>query len=166
MKLLLSLLALISFARGDVTYVSIIYGNYVPGAVRKEIAQSSDTLLATLNATTPASFDVVSAGEPLARDRELFPATDRKLPFGGCPSSCSNSGSTWCRINGCAYCGASCDRRNLRGLQGGALDAVEVELALTEEVSTYCDGASASCELWVRLFILNDDGSLTPADDL
>jgi hypothetical protein len=163
MKLLLSLLSLISLARGDVTYVTVVYGNSVPRAVRQEIAASTDELLGTLNETTPASFDVVAAGEPIARDRELYPEADRKLPDFGCPNSCSNSGSNYCRVLGCANCGNCGGRRTLRGLQDATFDAVEVELALTEELSTLCDNATAACELWTVVYIVNADGSLTEA---
>jgi hypothetical protein len=166
MKLLLSLLSLLSLARGDVTYVTVIYGNSVPKAVRKEIAASTDDLLGTFNETTPQSFDVVSAGEPIARDRELFPATDRQLPDLGCPNGCSNSDSTYCRILGCANCGRCGGRRTLRGLQAETFDAVEVELALTESLSSLCDNATAACELWTKVYIVNEDGSLTPAVDV
>jgi hypothetical protein len=161
MKLLLPFLVssfLSSLVRGEVTYVTILYGNGVPAAVQQEVAASTPELLTTLNATTPVAYDVVPAGAPLARGRDLSSSTSsRELPDTGCPNQCSNSGSTYCRIIGCAYCGGCGGRYLLRGLQ--AFDAAEVEVALTEEVSPLC--TSATCELWTVVYVVNADGSLT-----
>jgi predicted metal-binding protein len=164
MKLLLPFLVssfLSSLVRGD-TYVTILYGNGVSAAVQREVAASSPELLTTLNATTPLAYDIVPPGAPLARGRDLSLAS-RELPDTGCPNQCSNSGSTYCRIIGCAYCGGCGGRSLLRGLQSGggagAFDAAEVEVALTEEVSPLC--TSATCELWTVVYLVNADGSLT-----
>jgi hypothetical protein len=168
MKLLLPLLVslLSSFARGQVTYVTVLYGNNVPGPVRQEVVASTGDLLSTLNETTPEEYDVVPAGAPLAtrKDRGLSSlAGSRELDI-GCPNGCSNSGSNYCRLLGCAYCGTCGGRFLLRGLQSsGEFDAAEVQSTMTDEVSSLCDGASASCELWTVVYVLNADGSLTEA---
>jgi hypothetical protein len=165
MKLVLSLLvsSLFSLVTGQVTYVTVLYGNNVPAPVRQEVVASTPELLGTLNETTPEQYDVVPAGAPLAtRGRDLSSA-GRELDI-GCPNGCTNSGSNYCRLLGCAFCGTCGGRFLLRGLQGdGAFDAAEVQSTMTDEVSSLCDGASASCELWTVVYVLNADGSLTEA---
>jgi hypothetical protein len=166
MKLVLSLLAssFFSLVTGQVTYVTVLYGNNVPAPVRQEVVASTPELLSTLNATTPDGYNVVPEGAPLAtRGRDLSSlAGSRELDI-GCPNGCTNSGSNYCRLLGCAFCGTCGGRFLLRGLQGGEFDAADVQSTMTDEVSSLCDGASASCELWTVVYVLNADGSLTEA---
>jgi hypothetical protein len=78
----------------------------------------------------------------------------RKLPFGGCPDGCSNSGSPSCVQIGCAYCGR-CGRR--RELQPVGRQRV-VEADLTIDVQGYCMGAP-DCTIMFRVFKVNEDGT-------
>jgi hypothetical protein len=70
----------------------------------------------------------------------------------GCPSRCFNSASSYCRLLGCANCGASCDRRNFRrslNSVGRSLGAVESKL--NAALAPYCTDAGPDCHLYVKI---------------
>jgi hypothetical protein len=79
-------------------------------------------------------------------------ARERNLQISTCPGSCWNSGSTYCRSLGCAYCGRSCARRNLRRSFGsGGQSPGQAEAKLNAALAPYCTGAGPDCEIYVKI---------------
>jgi hypothetical protein len=78
---------------------------------------------------------------------------DRNLQINTCPNRCSNSGSTYCRSLGCAFCGTSCARRRnlLRNLDSAGRSLGAVEAKLNAALAPYCPGAEPGCELYVKI---------------
>jgi hypothetical protein len=113
-------------------------------------------------AAAPAPPPVESVSEPMqytaaaATDGDGPSAPTSRNLVGFCPNSCSNSGSTYCRSLGCAYCGTC--RRFLRTLA----TATSVENAMNRLLAPYCQGV-AGCTLWSKVLVVNGDGSLSPA---
>jgi hypothetical protein len=165
MKIPVCLTFLISFVSADKLLFTVIYGNNVPTAVRDEVIRDEGSLLAVMDSSTPSSYSVCPSGD--ATVRKLFPI-ERKL--GSCPAGCSNSGSTMCRALGCAYCGGRC-RRQLRGLltQSNFIPedtatsiSTSIKTSLDSDLAAYCSGI-AGCELWTKVYVVHEDGSLTDA---
>jgi hypothetical protein len=78
----------------------------------------------------------------------------RNLQINTCPNRCWNSGSTYCRSLGCAFCGTSCARRRnlLRHLDSAAgRSLIAVEAKLNAALAPYCPGAEPICELYVKI---------------
>jgi hypothetical protein len=185
----LLLVSSLRLARGTM-YTCMIYGNGVPNNIKNKIDVDSDALLQKLKDFEGSDYTVLAPGQSSARDRDVrdlsaeavdetaaAPAGSASEPLqhtgaaadeGGpsaptsrnlisfCPNSCSNSGSTYCRSLGCAYCGTC--RRFLRTLA----TATSVENAMNRLLAPYCQGV-AGCTLWSKVFVVNADGSLSPA---
>jgi hypothetical protein len=97
------------------------------------------------------SLVVVAPGETVTV--EGGGARERSLQINTCPNRCSNSGSTYCRSLGCAFCGTSCARRRnlLRPLDSAGRSLIAVEAKLTAALAPYCPGAEPGCELFVKI---------------
>jgi hypothetical protein len=153
----------ITLVKAELTYYTVIYGNSVPDRVERIVSEDSSLLLETLDGSTSSDFAVTEAGQPLPVTRHLISGDRQLTGVGGCPSRCSSSSSNYCRSLGCVVCG-TCDRRrrNLRGLQARN-DVEEVAMTIQEnldmELSMYCP--AGNCELWTRVYLLNEDGNFT-----
>jgi hypothetical protein len=66
----------------------------------------------------------------------------------------------YCISLGCVVCSDCGDHRNLRGLESSTFDAAEVELTLDNELESFCEGR-VGCELWSKVYMVGEDGSLT-----
>ena len=130
------------FLSNEAGYQSLTPGQYMPSGVRQltEGDASSD-----VDGTTPGG---------------LLRGMDRDLQAGSqCPASCRNSGSQYCRLLGCAYCGNSCSRR----LQAAVsrYGARQVEDEMNDAIAPYC-GNQADCSLIFKILRVRSDGSTTP----
>jgi hypothetical protein len=129
-------------------------------AVVDEVTNDSLMVMSTFLQEESVQFEAVGPGQtPPDAYRNLRGAAEhggRDLQFGTCPSRCTNSGSTYCRSIGCAFCGASCDRRLREALE--AYGAAAVEADLNAEVSSYC-GTRSNCNVYIKIFQVNDDGT-------
>jgi hypothetical protein len=157
----------ISCVNAQVTYFTVIYGNSIPDHVDQVVSEDTSLLLETLDGSTSSDFAVTEAGEPLPVTRHLS-SSDRDLVFMGCPNRCYKRASNYCRSLGCAVC-PTCDssrRRNLRGLQADNTTAVDlgavamtIQENLDMELSMYCPGGN--CELWTKVYLVQEDGNIT-----
>jgi hypothetical protein len=129
-------------------------------AVVEQVSRDSLMVMSTFLQEESVQFEAVGPGQT-APDayRHLRGAAEhdgRSLQVNTCPSKCQNSGSTYCRILGCAYCGTSCDRRLREALE--ASGAASLESDLNAEVSSYC-GTRLNCSVHVKILQVNDDGT-------
>jgi hypothetical protein len=169
---------------GTALYAWVIYGNGVPDSIQNDIDVDSDKLLQKLQKHEGHGFSALAPGhlvggggardllsdgdarrvqEPPQSGASDGPDDGRRGLVGTCPSSCSNSGSTYCRSLGCAYC-STCRRRrrNIRYLRNLA-SPQSVENALDKDLAAYCKGVP-DCALWSKVFVVSEaDGSLSPA---
>jgi hypothetical protein len=175
MKLVLCLASMLfSLVSADTVYYTVVYGNNVPNTVKTRLAGDEPALLTVMDSATPDVMSVYSTGQSFSEQpysttggttadnsvRKLFPTT-RDLQMSTCPSSCKNSGSTYCRSLGCAYC-TRC-RRNLRSLAVSSTATTQIASSIKSELdsdlASYCTGASG-CQLWTKVYEVNADGSL------
>jgi hypothetical protein len=132
-------------------------------------AAKDHTLMDQFVSAEGPSYKLVSPGESLPVDRNLLPSSEdehRKLTDLGCPNSCSNSGSTKCRILGCAYCGKCGGRRDRRGLRSvefkSADEQRQIENNLEAKLAQYCKG-KVGCTLHARIMRTRSDGTASLA---
>jgi hypothetical protein len=114
-----------------------------------------ELLRAFLASDSMANFQAIEPGEVLPGAN----GAHRVLPFNNCPAFCANSGSTYCRALGCAFCGGSCARRLLRNaVTSSAYGAAAIEASLNEELARYCTSYT-ECTLWAKIMLVNPDGT-------
>jgi hypothetical protein len=175
MKLVLCLASLIlSTVSAEKLFQTVVLGYGVTSTVQNKITSSESYFLSSIDSATPSTMSVCASGESFTQEtysttggtttdnnsaRKLFP-TARDLQMSSCPSKCKNSGSTYCRSLGCAYC-TSC-RRNLRSLVSTSTTniATAIKTELDADLASYCNGVTG-CKLWTKVYEVNPDGTLT-----
>jgi hypothetical protein len=168
--LALSLLCLVSFAdiahAQDLLQLVVMGTGSGSGAALAEAANYQDELLDKFLAAEGSSYKLVAPGGSLPADRNLRSSAKvepRELTDLGCPNSCSNSGSTRCRILGCAYCGTCGGRRERRWLRSvTAAQQRKIEADLEADLVHYCEG-KVGCTLHVRILRTKSDGTASLA---
>jgi hypothetical protein len=107
------------------------------------------------------SYEFVPPGKTVTATRRNLRATattaqsdHRELDL-GCPSACSNSGSTRCWSLGCSYCGRCGRRRLLVNKQR------QIEAALNAFLSDICTDISSSCSIEAKIMRVSDNGSVS-----
>jgi hypothetical protein len=167
MKLLLCLASLILAAvRADKVYYTVMYGNNVPTTVQNQLSYDQQSLLSVMDSSTPTTMSVYSTGDSFTADTSTTTTTTtttgnnvRKLQISTCPNSCRNSGSTYCKSLGCAYC-TRC-RRNLRSLMSTSTAtsiASSIKSSMDSDLSSYCSGISG-CQLWTKVYEVLPNGT-------
>jgi hypothetical protein len=164
MKLLLCLASLILAAvRADKVYFTVMYGNNVPTTVQNQLSYDQQSLLSVMDSSTPTTMSVYSTGDSFTSTSTTTTTTTgnsvRKLQVNTCPSKCSNSGSTYCKSLGCAYC-TRC-RRNMRSLMMTSTAtsiASSIKSSMDSNLSSYCSGISG-CELWTKVYEVLPNGT-------
>jgi hypothetical protein len=163
MKLLLCLASLIlATVRADKVYYTVMYGNNVPTTVQNQLSYDQQSLLSVMDSSTPTTMSVYSTGDSFTSTSTTPTTTDnsvRKLQINTCPSKCSNSGSTYCKSLGCAYC-TRC-RRHLRSLMATSTAtsiASSIKSSMDSDLSSYCSGISG-CQLWTKVYEVLPNGT-------
>jgi hypothetical protein len=168
MKHLLCLASLIlATVRADRVYFTVMYGNNVPTTVQNQLSYDQQSLLSVMDSSTPTTMSVYSTGDSFTSTSTSTTTTTttttdnsvRKLQVNTCPSKCSNSGSTYCKSLGCAYC-TRC-RRNLRSLMSTSTAtsiASSIKSSMDSDLSSYCSGISG-CQLWTKVYEVLPNGT-------
>jgi hypothetical protein len=161
---LVALMATVQQAEAQGQFLVVAYVKNLPEHLEAEMENKSSHTLFVLqqyleNCTFVESGGSLTArrelrqdkihedGEQVASDEPglIENKRDRDL-FGGCPSSCSKSGSFRCKQMGCAFCGR-CGRRRerrLKEIDGGGLRAGWERDLLSSENSDAEDGSAAT----------------------
>jgi hypothetical protein len=141
----------------DVRYmysVSLLSNANVPEGSLDDIEAHVDEILKPLFDFS-LCFESLSPGEVVSTRRRFLrrEQNERKLPLIRCPSSCKNSGSSYCRSLGCAYC-TKCRRRRDRYLSVVTRLSIQDRKAIEDDIDAllqpYCLGV-ATCLLKSRV---------------
>jgi hypothetical protein len=154
---------------GDLLQLVVMGSGGESDAALDQVARNSNKFLNEFVQAEGSSYKLVQRGGSLPVARKLEEASEpeeqrRQLPDTGCPNSCSNSGSTKCRILGCAFCGP-CDRRRHRSLQQvrTAAQQRKIESDLQADLDQYCEGKTG-CTLHARILRTKSDGTVSRAN--
>lgn len=188
MKFLLTVVALISFVmphvvRAGVMYEVVVYFDNAPDDAAGKVTADSLILLNKFVSKQPG-YKAVGPGQAVnyrsrelikgnsnhvesegAEEEEDFEGTmlrgfDRVLQAGSqCPAGCANSGGSYCRNIGCAYCGNSCSRRLQSAVSNKG--AKEVEASINDDLVQYCEN-KVGCSITCKILKVKQDGTATP----
>ena len=156
-----SILLVLLFAMSSVQAVMlqiVAYSNVK--SVVEQVSKDSLMVMGTFLQEESVEFEAVGPGQTAPDSyRHLRGEAEhdgRNLQVNTCPSRCANSGSTYCRSLGCAYCGQDCARRLREAIEANGAAAIESDL--NAEVSSYC-GTRSNCSVYVKILQVNDDGT-------